>query len=86
MVLSVMLVRRASVRRLVHVLSVAVVLLVGADRVFLGRHYPSDAVGGVLLGAFFVLLGVALYNPLPRSHAESVEPLPESCRRRAGSR
>jgi YegS/Rv2252/BmrU family lipid kinase len=77
MVLSVMLVRRSSMRRLVHVLSVVVVLLVGADRVFLGRHYPSDAVGGFLLGAFVVLLAVALYNPLPRSHAESVEPLPD---------
>ena len=34
-------------------------------------------VGGVLLGAFFVLLGIAVYNPLPRGHAESAEPLPE---------
>ena len=51
--------------------------LVCLDRVFLGRHYPSDVIGGVLLGAFFVLLGIAVYNPLPRSHAESAEPLPE---------
>lgn len=76
MVLAVMLVRRSSARRLVYVLATMFALLVCADRVFLGRHYPSDVIGGALLGATFVLLGVALYSPLPRSHAESAEPLP----------
>ena len=77
MVLVGMLVRRANVRRLVYVLAVLVVVLVCLDRVYLGRHYPSDVIGGVLLGAFFVLLGIAVYSPIPRSHAESAEPLPE---------
>ncbi len=77
MVLVAMLVRRSGVRRLVYVIAVLVVVLVCLDRVYLGRHYPSDVIGGVLLGAFFVLLGIAVYNPLPRSHAESAEPLPE---------
>ncbi len=77
MVLVAMLVRRSSVRRLVYVLGVVLVLAVCADRVFLGRHYPSDTVGGVLLGATYVLLGIAIYNPLPRSLTESSEPLPE---------
>ena len=48
-----------------------------ADRVLLGRHYPSDVTAGALLGAGMVLLGLAVYNPLPRSHAEGSEPLPE---------
>ena len=43
--------------------------MVCLDRVLLGRHYPSDVVGGVLLGAGMVLLGLAVYSPLPRSHA-----------------
>jgi YegS/Rv2252/BmrU family lipid kinase len=72
-----MLVRRANVRRLAYVGVVLVVVLVCLDRVLLGRHYPSDVVGGVLLGAGVVLLAVAIYSPLPRSHAASVEPLPE---------
>ncbi len=73
-----MLVRRASVRRTVYALAVLVVVLVCLDRVLLGRHYPSDVVAGVLLGTFFVLLGVGVYSPLPRSHAERAEPLPEA--------
>ena len=76
-VLVSMFVRRANLRRAAYAGIVLVVLLVGADRVLLGRHYPSDVVGGYLLGIGIVLLGIALYNPLPRSHAAAVEPLPE---------
>jgi YegS/Rv2252/BmrU family lipid kinase len=72
-----MLVRRSNVRRAAYVATLLVVLLVGADRVLLGRHYVSDVIGGYLLGVGMVLLGVAIYSPLPRSHAASVEPLPE---------
>jgi YegS/Rv2252/BmrU family lipid kinase len=78
MVLVSMLVRRSNVRRLAYVVASLVVLLVCADRVLLGRHFPSDVVAGVLLGAFFVLLGVAVYSPLPRGHAEAAEPLTEA--------
>ena len=78
MVLVAMLVRRSNVRRVAYVVAGLVVVLVCADRVLLGRHYPSDVVAGVLLGAFFVLLGVAVYSPLPRSHAEAAEPLTEA--------
>lgn len=74
--LSVMLIRRGGMRRLVSMLMVLVAAVVAADRILLGRHYPSDIVGGVLLGAGLVLLGLALYSPLPRSHALKAGPLP----------
>ncbi len=77
-VLAVMLLRRANIRRLVGLLAVLLAVVVGLDRVLLGRHYPSDVVGGVLLGVGLALLGLALYSPLPRSHAEKVDPLPEA--------
>ena len=76
-VLTAMLVRRTNLRRLLYAGVALVVVLVCLDRVLLGRHYPSDVVGGVLLGAGVVLLGLRLYSPLPRSHAISAEPLPE---------
>lgn len=75
--LAVMLVRRPGIRRLISSAAVLVFVLVAADRVLLGRHYPSDVVGGTLLGVGVLLLGVALYSPLPRSHALKAEPLPE---------
>jgi YegS/Rv2252/BmrU family lipid kinase len=78
MVLVAMLVRRSNVRRVVYVVAGLVVMVVCVDRVLLGRHFPSDVVAGVLLGAFCVLLGVALYSPLPRSHAAAAEPLTEA--------
>lgn len=76
-VLVAMLVRRSSVRRAAYVAVGLVVLLVCLDRVLLGRHFPSDAVGGVLLGSGMVLLGLAVLSPLPRSIADKAEPLPE---------
>ena len=86
-VLIVMLVRRRSIRVLVYPLVIAIAVIVGADRIFLGRHYPTDVLGGALLGAFFVLIGLALFTPLPRSHAAKIEPLtdavPKSDRRLA---
>ena len=48
------------------------------DRVLLGRHFPSDVVGGVLLGAGILLVVLAAYSPLPRSHAQKAEPLPQA--------
>ena len=76
-ILVAMLVRRANLRRVAYAAVALVVLLVCLDRVLLGRHYPTDVVGGVALGFGIVLLGVVVYNPLPRSLAAGIEPLPE---------
>jgi len=76
-VLVVMLVRRGNVRRLLYAVIGLVVVVVCLDRVLLGRHFPSDVVGGVLLGMGMVALGLAVYSPLPRSHAELLPALPD---------
>ncbi len=78
LVLAVMLIRRANIRRLIGAGLVVVVVVVCADRVLLGRHYWTDIAGGVLLGAGLVLLGVALYSPLPRSIALTSLPLTQA--------
>ncbi|MGL5827239.1 MAG: diacylglycerol kinase family protein [Nocardioides sp.] len=76
MVLVGMFGRRALLRRIAGVLALLTVALVCADRVLLGRHYPTDTIGGVLLGAGMALLGLALYSPVPRG--QSAGPLIES--------
>jgi YegS/Rv2252/BmrU family lipid kinase len=70
-----MLSRHAALRRAVYVAAVLLAVVVGMDRVLLGRHFPTDVIGGWLLGAFVVLVGLTVYSPIPHSHAESAEPL-----------
>ncbi|WP_309136433.1 YegS/Rv2252/BmrU family lipid kinase [Nocardioides campestrisoli] len=76
-VLASIFVRRASMRRLATAGLGALWFLVLLDRILLGRHFPSDVIGGTLLGAAMVLLGLALLDPRPRSISETTEPLPE---------
>jgi undecaprenyl-diphosphatase len=45
-----------TLRRAAWILALAVTLAVGASRVHLGVHYPSDVLGGFLLGGAWILL------------------------------
>ena len=70
-------------RRAATALAVAVVLLVGLDRVMLGAHFPSDVLGGYLLGGAVALgsalgylgRGPAAPHPDDGPRAEPVAPL-----------
>jgi len=77
-VLTVMLVRRAGMRRLAVAALLLLVAVIWADRLLLGRHFPSDLVAGLLVGAFYVFVGLAVHSPLPRSIAVSAPKLVES--------
>jgi YegS/Rv2252/BmrU family lipid kinase len=74
-VLATLFVRRRNLRIASVVAMVSVAVIVGLDRILLGRHFPSDVIGGALLGIGFVFLGLALYPPAPRSHAATAVPL-----------
>ncbi len=63
-VLAIMSGRSRPNRRPVTVVVSLVVLTVCADRLLLGRHYPTDLIGGVLLATGLVLVGAALLLPL----------------------
>ncbi|MCK9824856.1 YegS/Rv2252/BmrU family lipid kinase [Nocardioides cavernae] len=75
--LLVLFVRRASLRRLGTVLAIGWWLAVCLDRVLLGRHFPTDVIAGSLLGIGVFLLALAFIDPRPRSTAARTEPLPE---------
>ena len=75
--LLVLFVRRASLRRLGISLAVGWWLVVCADRVLLGRHYPTDVIAGSLLALAIFSLALAVIDPLPRSTAAGSEPLPQ---------
>ncbi|MGN0063484.1 MAG: phosphatase PAP2 family protein [Nocardioides sp.] len=78
LVLVLMFVRRGGLRRFAYVLGVLLVLLVGLDRVLLGRHFPSDVIAGIALGTAVALVWLVVLSPLPRGHAVKEEPLVET--------
>ncbi|WP_300683350.1 diacylglycerol kinase family protein [Nocardioides sp.] len=65
-VLIVVFVRKKGLRRLLSTLCVAAVVIVGFDRLLLGRHHLTDVAAGALIGAAIVLLTLSAYSPIPR--------------------
>jgi undecaprenyl-diphosphatase len=58
--------RSGPVRAAVVVATIAVIGAVATSRVYLGAHYPTDVVAGIVLGASWAVLTVAAYGR-PRS-------------------
>ncbi|MFD7735101.1 phosphatase PAP2 family protein [Kitasatospora phosalacinea] len=57
---------RPGARRVAAALALVFAAVIGASRVYLGVHWPLDVIGGWLLAAAWLLLGVALLRtPVP---------------------
>ena len=76
-VLTFLLVRRTWVRVIAVVVGAGLALLMGADRMILGVHFPSDVAGSYLL-APMVLAGVAATLGLDRARWRPPLPAPSS--------
>lgn len=77
-VLAMMFIRRRALRRLVYTGSLAIALIVGADRIFLGVHYLSDVIAGYLLGAAVVLIAMIVFTPQSRTIARTGDHQPDT--------
>jgi len=53
---------RSAIRILVMVLASVPILLVGASRVYLGEHWPSDVLGGYLLAIAWLTVVIEAYS------------------------
>ena len=65
-VLTLVFVRRRSLRRALIALWLTIVAVVGLDRLLLGVHNASDVAAGWALGAALVLAGLLAYDPAPQ--------------------
>jgi YegS/Rv2252/BmrU family lipid kinase len=75
-VLTLIFVRRRSLRRALIGFWISLVVLVGLDRIFLGVHNLSDVLAGFSVGFFWVLLGMVVYHPGPRRKVVETLPSP----------
>ena len=53
---------RLILKRLIQIVSVAFILLTGISRIYLGAHWPSDVLGGYLLGCLILSILVLLHR------------------------
>ena len=47
------------------ILAIAMIVLVSFSRIYLGAHYPSDVLGGIVLGALNLIALISVYVTIP---------------------
>jgi undecaprenyl-diphosphatase len=70
----VALARRRWTKVIAGIVMLVVALVVGASRLYLGLHYPSDIVGAILNGAAGTILFIGLWNLVIRAVQKTRRP------------
>jgi undecaprenyl-diphosphatase len=76
--ISYFLIRNSTSRRqriLFLLLGLTIILLVGFSRIYLGVHFLSDVLGGYLLGATWLILGITVIEWL--SYKKELKNIPQ---------
>lgn len=51
------------------------ILIIGISRIYLGVHYPSDIVGGIMASALWLTFATAVYGYFQHKHEKKIRPL-----------
>lgn len=65
---------RRRVKSYIHVTAIALTLMIGASRVYLGVHWPTDVLAGWCLGAAWSILCVTAASWLTRARGATLAP------------
>lgn len=61
-------------RKSITIVLIVFILLVGISRIYLGAHWPTDVIGGYILGSIWLVLIIFIYNKTKKTYKNIANP------------